>query len=189
MYGNNWLPFSLLQNWWYSIVFRRTTLQRPFSKSWRSPKNGIFSIFVKENGAANPRAHVAIMHSCNQGWLWRIQENSTPIKLLPYAKDTTRNYPCMLAKIWYPMSLPRECLVCGNIKTIGIPRAVCDFCRWLRTRCVMVFGERVARSVVASIVGAILASQYCASQMTGNLIYTQYTIMHAVSSIVAHVHV
>ena len=51
------------------------------------------------------------------------------------------------------------------------------------TYSVMVFGERVAHSVVASIVGAILASQYCASQMTGNF------ILHAVSFIVAHVHV
>ena len=63
----------------------------------------------------------------------------------------------------------------------------------------MVFGERVASCVVASIVGAILASQYCASQMTGSLIYRLYTILHALScshseacnvvSIVTHEHV
>ena len=67
---------------------------------------------------------------------------------------------------------------------IGIPHAVhaAQFVIFVAdTYSVMVFGERVARSVAASIVGAILASQYCASQMTGNLIYRQYIILHAVS--------
>ena len=56
---------------------------------------------------------------------------------------------------------------------------------------IMVFGERVASAVAASIVGIILASQYCASQMTGNFIHTD-RLLHmecCIVFIMAHVHI
>ena len=42
----------------------------------------------------------------------------------------------------------------------------------------MASGKHVARAAVASIVGVILASQCCASQMTGNFVYYLVVNIH-----------
>ena len=42
----------------------------------------------------------------------------------------------------------------------------------------MASGKHVARAAVASIVGVILASQCCASQMTGNFVYYFVVTIH-----------
>ena len=42
----------------------------------------------------------------------------------------------------------------------------------------MASGKHVACAAVASIVGLILASQYCASQMTGNSIHCRVVTIH-----------
>lgn len=96
--------------------------------------------------------------------------------------------------------LSKECLVCGRLG-INIKRALyppCSAWLWLLPQAtiysgsvIMVFGERIARSVATSVVWAILASQYGASQMTGNFIHTD-RLLHmecCIVFIMAHVHI